>query len=209
MYVHILKLALGMSLLVNVVLAAVLLATGHSAARKPSRAHHVPVCDRDDGVRLGDDRLCADRRQGRARRRLPTSRPGHKALLRHVGPAHAAAGASTSVHGARLAASCSTWSAPCSLLAWWLAMPSNPFLLFGPGSAFLAPGPGLLATYVPVAILGALIVAARVVALWQPRLRPVVGLVCNACWASPPSASSGGSAVPTSSPARAPTRRPT
>ena len=65
------------------------------------------------------------------------------------------------------------------VLAWWLAVPSNPFLLFGPGSAFLAPGPGLLASYMPVAILGALIVAARGVALWRPRYRVVVGLVSN------------------------------
>ena len=65
------------------------------------------------------------------------------------------------------------------VLAWWLAIPSNPFLLFGPGSAFLAPGPGLLASYMPVAILGALIVAARGVALWRPGYRVVVGLVSN------------------------------
>ncbi len=65
------------------------------------------------------------------------------------------------------------------VLAWWLAVPSNPFLLFGPGSAFLAPGPGLLASYMPVAILGALIVAARGVALWRPGYRVVVGLVSN------------------------------
>jgi hypothetical protein len=65
------------------------------------------------------------------------------------------------------------------LLAWWLAVPSHPFLLFGPGAAFLAPGPGLLASYVPVAMLVAMAVVARAIALWQPSLRPVLGLVCR------------------------------
>jgi hypothetical protein len=65
------------------------------------------------------------------------------------------------------------------LLAWWLAVPSNPFLMFGPGAAFLSPGPGLLATWVPVACLSAIAVVARGVAVWQPHRRAALSLVCR------------------------------
>ncbi len=63
------------------------------------------------------------------------------------------------------------------ILAWWLAVPSNPWLMFGPAASFLAPGPGLRAAYVPVAIAGAINVALRLVALWRRDLRKPIGLI--------------------------------
>ncbi len=59
-------------------------------------------------------------------------------------------------------------------------MPSNPFLLFGPGAAFLAPGPGLLSAFIPVAIACALFVLLQVIVLWQPHWRTVLGVIANA-----------------------------
>ena len=66
------------------------------------------------------------------------------------------------------------------VLAWWLAVPSNPFLLFGPGAAFLAPGPGLLAAFIPVAIACAIFVVLKIVELWQPHRRTVLQVISNA-----------------------------
>jgi hypothetical protein len=65
------------------------------------------------------------------------------------------------------------------LLAWWLAVPSDPWLMFGPAAAFLSPGPGLLAAYVPVAVAGAIGVALRLYGLWRPDLRKAIGVLCN------------------------------
>jgi hypothetical protein len=65
------------------------------------------------------------------------------------------------------------------LLAWWVAIPSRPWLMFGPGAAFLAPGPGLLAAYVPVTVAAVLVVAIRLFGLWRPDLRKTLGVVCN------------------------------
>ncbi len=65
MYVHILKFALGLALLVNVVVAAVLLATGRPPGEALTGPHHLPVRDGHHGVRLGDAGLRVDRRQGR------------------------------------------------------------------------------------------------------------------------------------------------
>jgi hypothetical protein len=58
-------------------------------------------------------------------------------------------------------------------------VPSNPFLLFGPGAAFLAPGSGLLASWVPVAGLSAIAVVARAIAVWKPHTRAVLSFVCR------------------------------
>jgi hypothetical protein len=56
-------------------------------------------------------------------------------------------------------------------LAWWLAVMRHPFLLMGPVSAFLAPGPGWLAAYVPVAALMVLALGGHGLALAKPEWR--------------------------------------
>ena len=56
-------------------------------------------------------------------------------------------------------------------MAWWLAVPHHPFLLLGPISVFLAPGPGWQAAYVPVATLMALALGGHALAFARPRWR--------------------------------------
>lgn len=51
--------------------------------------------------------------------------------------------------------------------------------MFGPGAAFLSPGSGLLASYIPVAWLGGVAVVARGIAVWQPHRRDALGLACR------------------------------
>jgi hypothetical protein len=65
------------------------------------------------------------------------------------------------------------------LMAWWLAIPSEPWLIFGPAAAFLSPGPGLMAAHVPVAIAAGLCVVLRLFGLWRPDLRKAIGVWCN------------------------------
>lgn len=55
----------------------------------------------------------------------------------------------------------------CVMLAWWLAVPSRPYLLLGPGAAFIQPGPGWHAVYLPIAALWLLSAAVQAVALWR------------------------------------------
>ncbi len=57
------------------------------------------------------------------------------------------------------------------MLAWWLAVPSRPYLLLGPGAAFIQPGPGWHAVYLPIAALWLLSAAVQAVALWRRDLR--------------------------------------
>ncbi len=110
---------------------------------------------------------------------MPTSSRGHKALFDKWDPR-------TLPPVPRHPSTVPVWQLVVELvgavlvLAWWLAVPSNPFLLFGPGAAFLAPGPGLLSAYIPVAIACAVFVVLRAMALWQPHWRRVLGLISNA-----------------------------
>jgi hypothetical protein len=57
------------------------------------------------------------------------------------------------------------------MLAWWLAVPSRPYLLLGPAAAFVQPGPGWHAVYLPIAALWLLSAAVQAVALWRRDLR--------------------------------------
>jgi hypothetical protein len=59
----------------------------------------------------------------------------------------------------------------CVMLAWWLAVPSRPYLLLGPGAAFIQPGPGWHAVYLPIAALWLLSAAVQALALWRRDLR--------------------------------------
>lgn len=177
MYKHILKLALGISLLVNVVVSAVLFSTGHSATESLRGLINFPFLTAM--MVFGWVTIVfalIEAKAGPAT--LAEARAGHKALLGSWDPR-------TLPAVPRDTTTVPRWLVVLDLvgtsllLAWWLAMPSNPFLLFGPGAAFLAPGAGLLAAHVPVAVLIALAVLARAVALWQPWLRPRVGLACR------------------------------
>ena len=66
-------------------------------------------------------------------------------------------------------------------LAWWLAVRSHPFLLLGPISAFLAPGPGWQAAYVPVAVLMLIAIGGHAAALARPGLRRPLRIVGHLC----------------------------
>ncbi|MBK5296637.1 MAG: hypothetical protein JJE40_05710 [Vicinamibacteria bacterium] len=177
MYIHILKIALGLALLVNVVVAAVLFATGHSVGESLRGLIAFPFLTAI--LVFGWVTIVfaiIDAKVGPAV--LKDARSSLKTLLgedwdpRDLPPAP------------RHQSSVPLWQVVLDLvgavllLAWWLAVPSHPFLLFGPGAAFLSPGPGLLASYLPVAMLAAVAVVARVIALWPPR-RAVLGLVCR------------------------------
>ncbi len=67
----------------------------------------------------------------------------------------------------------------CVMLAWWLAVPSRPYLLLGPGAAFIQPGPGWHAVYLPIAALWLLSAAVQAVALWRRDLRLYAGIGAN------------------------------
>jgi hypothetical protein len=177
MYVHILKFAMGLAVMVNVVLAAVLLATGHSPGQALKGIINFPFVTAIlvfGWVTIVFALIDAKVGPGA----LADVQSGHKAIFDKWDPRKLPT-------VPRHPSAVPYWQVVLDLvgavlvLGWWLAIPSNPFLLFGPGSAFLAPGPGLLASYIPVAILGAVIVAARGVALWRPGYRVVVGLVSN------------------------------
>ena len=178
MYVHILKFAMGLALLVNVVLAAVLLATGHPPGQALKGIVTFPfvtaimvfgwvtivfaLIDAKVGPAALADASCA-----------------HKAKFDKWDPR-------TLPPVPRHRQTVPLWQLVVELvvavlvLAWWLAVPSNPFLLFGPGAAFLAPGPGLLAAFIPVTIACAVFVVLKVVELWQPHWRTVLQLISNA-----------------------------
>jgi len=177
MYVHILKFALGLALLVNVVLAAVLLATGRppgEALRGIVNFPFVTAIMVFGWVTIVFALI--DAKVGPAA--LADVQSGHKALFDRWDPR-------TLPLVPRHPSTVPYWQLVLDLiggvlvLGWWLAIPSNPFLLFGPGSAFLAPGPGLLAGYIPVGVLAGMVVVARGIALWRPRYRLVLGLVSN------------------------------
>ncbi len=178
MYIHILKIALGLALLVNVVVAAVLFATGHSVGESLRGLIAFPfltailvfgwvtivfaIVDAKDGPAvLKDARSSLKTLLGEDwdPRDLPPV-PRHRSTVRRWQVVLDLVGA-------------------VMLLVWWLFVPSHPFLLFGPGAAFLSPGPGLLTGYLAVAIIAGLIVLARVVVLWRPAYRLVVGVVSN------------------------------
>ena len=55
-----------------------------------------------------------------------------------------------------------------AFLIWWLAIPANPFLVFGPAAAFLAPAPIWQQLYLPVAAIW----LASLAVLWAVLLRP-------------------------------------
>jgi hypothetical protein len=65
-------------------------------------------------------------------------------------------------------------------LAWWLAVPARPFLLLGPAAAFVKPGPGWHASYLPVAGLMVVAIAAHAAALMKPALRLPTRLAAHA-----------------------------
>ena len=150
MYVHILKFALGLALLVNVVLAAVLLATGRPPGQALQGLITFPFVTAI--MVFGWVTIVfalIDAKVGPAA--LADVQSGHKALLDKWDPR-------TLPPVPRHPSTVPVWQLVVDLvvavlvLAWWLAVPSNPFLLFGPGAAFLAPGPGLLSAFIPVAI---------------------------------------------------------
>ena len=178
MYVHILKLAMGLALLVNVVLAVVLLATGRppgEALRGIVSFPFVTAIMVFGWVTIVFALI--DAKVGPAA--LADVQSGHKAIFDKWDPRKLPP---VPRHRSAVPA----WQLVLDLvgavlvLGWWLAVPSNPFLLFGPGAAFLAPGPGLLSAYVPVAIACAAVVVLRAMALWQPHWRRVLGLISNA-----------------------------
>lgn len=55
-----------------------------------------------------------------------------------------------------------------AFLVWWLVIPGNPFLVFGPAASFLAPAPIWQQLYVPVATIW----LASLAVLWAVLLRP-------------------------------------
>jgi len=55
-------------------------------------------------------------------------------------------------------------------LGWWLAIPQNPFLIFGPAAAFLAMGPAWKALHMPIAVLWLVSLAVRWTLLFRPDL---------------------------------------
>jgi hypothetical protein len=177
MYVYILKMALGISLLVNVVLSAVLFATGHSATDSLRGLITFPFVTAM--LVFGWVTIVfaiIDAKAGPAT--LSEAVTGHKALFANWDPRALPA-------VPRHPRTVPFWQVVLDLagamffLAWWLAVPSNPFLMFGPGAALLSPGPGLLASYVPVACLGGVAVVARGLAVWQPHLRSLLSLICR------------------------------
>lgn len=177
MYVHILKFALGLALLANVVLAAVLLATGRPPGQALKGIITFPFVTAI--LVFGWVTLVfalIDAKVGPAA--LADVQSGTKAMFDKWDPR-------TLPPVPRHRSTVPVWQLVVDLvgavlvLGWWLAVPSNPFLLFGPGSAFLAPGPGLLAGYVPVGILAGMVVVARGIALWRPHYRLVLGVVSN------------------------------
>ena len=178
MYVHILKFALGLALLVNVVLAAVLLATGRPPGEALRGIVSFPFVTAI--IVFGWVTLVfalIDAKVGPAA--LADVQSGHKAIFDKWDPR-----ALPPVPRHR--STVPVWQLVVDLvgavlvLGWWLAVPSNPLLRFGPGAAFLAPGPGLLSAYIPVAIAGAFVVVLRAMALWRPHWRRVLGLISNA-----------------------------
>jgi hypothetical protein len=177
-YVHILKFAMGLAVMVNVILAAVLLATGHPPGQALKGIVNFPFVTAI--LVFGWVTLVfalIDAKVGPAA--LVDVQSGHKAIFAKWDPR-------TLPPVPRHRSAVPVWQLVVDLvgavllLVWWLAIPSNPFLLFGPGSAFLAPGPGLLSAYVPVAVAGAIVVVLRALALWRPHWRRVLGLISNA-----------------------------
>ena len=178
MYVHILKFAMGLALMVNVVLAAVLLATGHPPGQALKGIVNFPFVTAI--LVFGWVTLVfalIDAKVGPAA--LADVQSGHKKIFDKWDPR-------TLPPVPRHQSAVPVWQLVVDLvfavlvLGWWLALPSNPFLLFGPGAAFLAPGPGLVSAYVPVAIACALVVVLRAMALWQPHWRRVLGVISSA-----------------------------
>jgi hypothetical protein len=66
-------------------------------------------------------------------------------------------------------------------LAWWLAVRAYPFLLLGPISTFIGPGPGWQAAYLPVAVLMLVAMGGHAVALARPALRRRMRIVGHLC----------------------------
>lgn len=177
MYVHILKFALGLALLVNVVLAGVLLATGHPVGDSLRGLVTFPFVTAI--MVFGWVTIVfalIDAKVGPAA--LADVQSGHKAMFDKWDPR-------TLPPVPRHPSTVPRWQVVLDLigtalvLIWWLAIPSYPFVLFGPGAAFLSPGSGLLASYIPVAILSAMAVIACAIVVWQPHMRQVLGLVCR------------------------------
>ena len=178
MYVHILKFAIGLALLVNVVLAAVLLATGHPPGQALKGIISFPfVTAMTVFGWVTIVFAIIEAKVGPAA--LAEVHSGHKALFDKWDPR-------TLPPVPRHRHTVPLWQLVVELvvavmvLAWWLAVPSNPFLLFGPGAAFLAPGPGLLAAFIPVTIACAVFVVLQIVELWQPHWRAVLHVISNA-----------------------------
>lgn len=177
MYVHILKAALGIALLVNVVVSAVLFSTGHSATESLRGLISFPFVTAM--LVFGWVTIVfalIDAKAGPAT--LADAQAGHKALMGNWDPRALPA-------VPRHPRTVPLWQLVLDLagamffLAWWLAVPSNPFLMFGPGAAFLSPGSGLLASYNPVAWLGGVAVVARGIAVWRPHRRDALGFACR------------------------------
>jgi len=176
-YKRTLKIVLGISLLVNVVLAGVLLAVGrpvHEAVEGLIKFPFVTAMIAFGWVTIIFALI--DAKAGPET--IAQARRDHASLFERWDPRSLPA-------VPRHPRSVPRWIVALDLivavllLAWWLAIPSRPWLMFGPGAAFLSPGQGLLAAYVPVAIAGAVIVAIRLFGLWRPDLRTSIGVACN------------------------------
>jgi hypothetical protein len=66
------------------------------------------------------------------------------------------------------------------LVLWWLLVPQFPFLIFGPGEAFLKLSPGVLALHTSILLLLLVPVALQLINVLRPSLdwlRPVTQLV--------------------------------
>jgi hypothetical protein len=176
-YKRTLKIVLGIALLVNVVLAAVLVAVGRPVHEAVEGLVKFPFLTAITifgwmtiifaiiDAKAGPETIAQARRDHASlfERWDPRSLP---AVPRHP-------------RSAPLWVAALDLAAAVAILAWWLAVPSEPWLMFGPAAAFLAPGPGLQAAYWPVAIAGAINVALRTIGLWRRDQRKPIGLVAD------------------------------
>ena len=177
MYVHILKFALGLALLVNVIVAAVLLATGRPPGEALKGLITFPFLTAI--LVFGWVTLVfalIDAKVGPAA--LADVQSGHKALFDKWDPRTLPRSLVTR-RPCRAGRSCSTWSAPCS--CWPGGSRFRPTrsccLVLARRSSHRVPACSPATCL--WRFLGALIVAARGVALWRPGYRVVVGLVSN------------------------------
>jgi len=176
-YKRTLKIVLGLALLVNVILAAVLVAVGRPVDEAVEGLIKFPFVTAM--VAFGWVTVIFALIEAKAGpETIAQARRDHASLFERWDPRSLPA-------IPRHPRSAPLWVVALDLagavlvLLWWLAVPSKPWLMFGPAAAFLTPGPGLLAAYVPVAVAGAINVAMRLVALWRRDLRKPIGVIAD------------------------------